>query len=546
MFAKLSTALVALLSLTSSSHALRLEIEGRRIPHDQVLQRRASLAGSSPLANSADLQYTTTVKVGGQDFAVLIDTGSSDLWVAGDLSSATQDTGKAATISYASGGATGPVKLGAVEFSGFTIPNQAFIMVTPDADHTAGQGLIGLGPSAGSVVFQTFSSADEGITVLDNIFIQNTTTPNYITFTLGRLNDPSEVFPGNLTVGEILPGHANITSQPKLAVTDVSIGNSANQHFQVLLDADGFLGPDGQAIPYKSVVKSTSNKQQATVVVDTGFSLPQVPATIASGIYSRFQGAELVNDTDVGQIWLVPCTHEVNITLKFGGVSFPVHPLDATVDPTIFGLKKKTTSAGVTACLGVFQPVSFNTGSDPSYDIIFGMAFLRNVYTLVNFGDFVDHATSKAEPYIQFLSTTNTTDAHLDFVNSRLGGVDTTNGTVLLAPASQPTTSDSSGNSLVDSFNKHRTYYIIAASVLGGLVLLVVGAWIFQSRRTRSRGVYKQLNLPQQSGAGGVPPMYQYQQTQPYSSHPPEYNAERPYDPPTEHVPYHNPFEARH
>jgi hypothetical protein len=78
-------------------------------------------------------------------------------------------------------------------------------------------------------------------------------------------------------VGEVLPNYANVTSQPKLPVTTVSLSNQANQHFQLLLDANGFIGPDGSPIPFTSSVSSTSNKKQATVVIDTGFSLPQVP-----------------------------------------------------------------------------------------------------------------------------------------------------------------------------------------------------------------------------------------------------------------------------
>jgi hypothetical protein len=71
-----------------------------------------------------------------------------------------------------------------------------------------------------------------------------------------------------------------------------------------------------------------------------------------------------------------------------------------------------------------FQPVSFDTGKNPTYDIIFGMAFrkrfppsgpvvrfsscvVRNVYTLINFGDFIADSTNKADPYIQFLSITD-------------------------------------------------------------------------------------------------------------------------------------------
>jgi hypothetical protein len=76
MFLKLPASLLAFVLLGDFSCALRLNFEGRRIPLDRRgLQRRGSLAGSSPLDDSADLQYTTNITIGGASFDVLIDTG---------------------------------------------------------------------------------------------------------------------------------------------------------------------------------------------------------------------------------------------------------------------------------------------------------------------------------------------------------------------------------------------------------------------------------------------------------------------------------------
>lgn len=43
-------------------------------------------------------------------------------------------------------------------------------------------------------------------------------------------------------------------------------------------------------------------------------------------------GASLENDADVGKIWTLPCDYEINIAFKFGGVTYPVHPLDVSLD----------------------------------------------------------------------------------------------------------------------------------------------------------------------------------------------------------------------
>lgn len=122
-----------------------------------------------------------------------------------------------------------------------------------------------------------------------------------------------------------------------------------DQHFQVLLDEDGLIGPDGKPISLNTDVSTAANKKQATVVIDTGFSLPQLPRSFfkiffrpvvwissinrpaASAIYSGFHGAELYNIDTVGQVWIVPCMQEVNITFKFAGKRYSIHPLDATM-----------------------------------------------------------------------------------------------------------------------------------------------------------------------------------------------------------------------
>lgn len=86
-----------------------------------------------------------------------------------------------------------------------------------------------------------------------------------------------------------------------------------------------------------------------------------------------------------------------------------------------------------------------------------------------------------------------------------------------------------------------KTYIIIGAAVLGAIVLLI-GAFIFKRSRSKQRGVYRPLHLP--APGAGQPQMYQ-QQPLYGGANPPVYNADRPYDPPQEHVPYHNPWEGR-
>ena len=154
------------------------------------------------------------------------------------------------------------------------------MQVTPTSNTPQVPGLLGLGPNSGSRIHASLNSQPQGDTVLDRIFRQNLSTPNILTVLLGRSNDPTEKYPGDITVGEILQGLENITNQPRVPVTTLPAPDAVNQHWQVLLDEDGIIGPNGQPIQVQSGVKSTQNRNQLTAMFDTGFSFPQVPQCV--------------------------------------------------------------------------------------------------------------------------------------------------------------------------------------------------------------------------------------------------------------------------
>ncbi|SJL07765.1 uncharacterized protein ARMOST_11115 [Armillaria ostoyae] len=410
----------ALLCLAGYSFGLQLKIEGQRNARTrQELLRRGNIDGTAGLNNVKDMGYYTNLTLGGQLFTVQIDTGSSDLWVAGNITDSI-DTGKMSEITYAEG----PTKTSTLEFAGYTVQDQAFMQVMPDnGDHTIGTGIIGLGPTTNSVIYNELNTSAT-YTVLDRIFLHNTSTPNYLTVLLGRTQDPTDVFPGDISIRELLDGYSNVESQPKLEATIVPVRESSRQHFQVLLDQDGLLGPDGRPISITTKVNQTSNSKQATAMLDTGFSMSQVPKSIADAIYSGVSGAEYRDITGVGNVWIVPCDEEVNITFKFSGNSYHIHPLDATMDPSLFDLSEIVNSEGQSSCIGSFQPTIPGARIELR-DMILGMSFLRNVYAVFNFGDFVaggNDTTIRGDPYVQFLSTTDPAEAHSDFVAVRLSG----------------------------------------------------------------------------------------------------------------------------
>lgn len=150
--------------------------------------------------------------------------------------------------------------------------------MTPSSTAPEGLGLIGLGPRSGSVVRAAVNSS-AGDPPMDRIFSQNTSIPNFISVLLSRPNDTEEAYTGEVTISEILPEFQNISNQPKVSVSVLESKISADQHFSVLLDPDGIIGPDGNAIKTTSntSLAPSHNQSQLQVFFDTGYSLPQLP-----------------------------------------------------------------------------------------------------------------------------------------------------------------------------------------------------------------------------------------------------------------------------
>ncbi|KAI9436228.1 acid protease [Lactarius indigo] len=459
--------------------ALHVGMRGEFIPSHPT--KRGHISG---LDNGRNLNYMVNITLGGQPLQVLIDTGSSDLWVSEPIVAA-HDTGVRSGLTYNLGAVSGNIKTAQLEFSGYTISDQAFLEVSPSSDVPPVPGMLGLGPNAGSRVHASLDNQSQGSAVLDRIFQQNISSPNILTVLLGRSNDPAEKYPGNITVGEILPGLESITNAPRVPVTSLPPVDSADQHWQVLLDEDGIIGPDGKPIQVQTKVQSTPNPKQLTAIFDTGYSFPQVPQEVSDAIYSGIPGASFQFVNGVGQIWVLPCNAEVNLTFKIGGQAYPIHPLDTNSDDA-------WTNPDGHTCLGAFQPSSSNASG--SYDVILGTSFLRNAYLLVNFGDFVDSSVNTtADPYVQLLSITDPTSAHADFTNVRLNPTPTTSDSALpnhaaIAAAANSASASASAspkpkNDIKSAFQKEKIPIIIASSI--GIVLILIGVLVLCCTRNR-------------------------------------------------------------
>lgn len=79
----------------------------------------------------------------------------------------------------------------------------------------------------------------------------------------------------------------------------------------------------------------------------------------------------MTNLTGFGEVYTLPCNVELNVTFKFANVSYPIHPLDTSLQVG------QVDSVGNPICVGAFQPIPSSAVSS-TFDMILGMAFCES------------------------------------------------------------------------------------------------------------------------------------------------------------------------
>lgn len=255
------------------------------------------------------------------DFTLIVDTGSSDLWVTGSqklkLNSTTNTT---VNLTYGLGSAYGNIAYAPVAFGGYQVDNQAFLSVSKanDLDY---EGILGLGLNGLSALERTAKSA-AAQSVLANLFAQHPSTPHLIGLALERSEDGEDTAGGYLTIGEYDPKYTNVTRTPKIPVTPTS-----GSRWTIPMEA---MTVNGKRFPLSSSVKGTK-KGQAIALIDSGTSLAYIPNDAINAIYSQLNGSVHVKDGDE-DAWYVPCLAQVNLSFTFGCVSSSLYPFPSVVE----------------------------------------------------------------------------------------------------------------------------------------------------------------------------------------------------------------------
>ncbi|KAJ7281574.1 aspartic peptidase A1 [Mycena rebaudengoi] len=290
-----------------------------------LISKYGGKAASVRRSTGSNLQVAITDQNGDSSFfgslAIVLDTGSADLWVAGSTCGTscgtvpTFDPTKAPDFSIAYGSATETVQM-----AGFSVSNQVFAVLHPFWETLASGG-------AWDSPVMSFQ--------LTRFLNQSGTQALEVggTFTMGFVN--STLYTGDIEY--------------------IDVPTSTNSYWIYLL-------------PGNSV--SVGTGQDAYAAIDTGTTLVGGPPDQIALIYAQIPGSSPATGRYDGY-YQYPCDTTVVVTISFGGKSWTVSPAD-------FHLTR--ISAGT--CIGAF--FSLTTG-DSAPPWILGDTFLKNVYSVFRY-----------------------------------------------------------------------------------------------------------------------------------------------------------------
>lgn len=314
---------------------------------------------SVPLTNYANAQYFAEIGLGTppQTFKVILDTGSSNLWipssectsiacylhnkyVSGD-SITYKPNGTDFSITYGSGSVKGYLSQDILQLAGIEIPKQVFGETTSEPGLTFAfgkfDGILGLG--------------------YDSISVQHTVPPVYNAINQGLLDEPKFAF--HLGV----EGEDGIGGTATFGGVDESLFEGKITYLPVRRKAYWEVKFDSLAFGEDAA------KLDIGAVIDTGTSLITLPSDLAE-IFNAQIGAE---KSWSGQ-YTVDCAKRdglPDLTFTFDGYDFPISAYDYILE--VGG-----------SCVSTITPMDISEPVGPL--AIIGDAFLRRYYSVYDIG----------------------------------------------------------------------------------------------------------------------------------------------------------------
>ncbi|KAF9067496.1 aspartic peptidase domain-containing protein [Rhodocollybia butyracea] len=392
-----------------------------------------------------DASYFGTIMIGTppQPMNVILDTGSSDLWVVSSTctracgrvptfnsaSSSTFQTSTSSaagrnggtTIQYGSGTVAGTIAQDTVHMGSFSVTSQTFLLAT-----STSTGLV-QNPVSGimGLAFQSIASTESTPFWQALVNAQSLSTPEMGVW-LARAGNQSSSDNADVPGGIFTLGGVNTT----LFSGDIKFTNTAGTPSFWLLNLDS-LTAQSQTI--------TLNASNQLAAIDTGTTLIGGPSDAVQEFYANIPGSGPV----LGQegFFSFPCSTTINATLTFNGTTWPIDPTDMNVGPV---------QTGSTSCLGgIFDltlgsDIPVGTGN-PSW--VVGDVFLKNVYTVFR-GTPSSSGTSNGTPAIGFAQLSSAAGGSGTVSSSGSSSALTTTSAATSTPSSSGATSPLSSSPL--------------------------------------------------------------------------------------------------
>ncbi|KAG6871558.1 hypothetical protein C0995_003074 [Termitomyces sp. Mi166 len=405
----------------------------------------------------SDRAYTIEVSVGvdGQSVYLQVDTGSSDLvscdkhlrssaskyvfpqWIAStscssslcgqtdgrlyDPSRSSTPTGEHFDIEYLQGKVSGPVVWDKFDVAGYSLDSQALAAadrITSEPLSPTLSGILGLALPLNSVIAELIppvtSNSPDGAAWASNLFsiTPQSSAPSARFLSLLLSRPGSDAVPAQLGIGR----HPSFVTDPsKVQYAALQSESEGTLFWKVSVRAiTVWVGGEQRPV---QIGRSINGAPFPSAVLDTGVPLILTTSAVANAIY----GAIGIGPGSDGQYY-VPCTTPLNLTITLDDrTPIPLHPLDLTAQPA-------STSTTASSCIGLIQSADsiLAQPTSPS-DLILGVPFLRNTYTVLAYEPPTDSGTFNAstsasdiKPRLGLIGITDPTTALDEFNTVRL------------------------------------------------------------------------------------------------------------------------------